>query len=184
MEALEITATLASPLAIPLFPISLDALLAAMVCEQAGLVAGVGDWVDVDVPIQRSLCGRYHLASVGHYRADRNLNGYRIKRSPLEQYMLLGDSKIRSVQTNSGRNKSFRIPQPKAVIAGGVKWWAYESPGRDPITYDKWEAYFFRLDQSRLYCYSASWRATTWHLTLPVSGHSKAERYILPHSRL
>jgi hypothetical protein len=122
VEPLEITATLAAPLAVPIFPVALDGLLAAVVCERLGLIAGVGEWQNVEVPLQRSACGRYHMASVAHYEVHSNLLGYVIKRPPVVEYMQIGSEKIKSVNTGTGRNKAFRIPQPRALI-DCMRWW-------------------------------------------------------------
>lgn len=123
MEPLQISAVMVSPLAVPMYPISLDGLLAAVVCERRGLIAGVGEMQHVEVPVQRSECGRYHLASVGHYQPIAHELGYSNKRAPVEEYKMLGDSKIKSVQTATGKNKSFRVPQPRALTRL-MRWWA------------------------------------------------------------
>lgn len=122
MEPLQVTATLVSPFAVPLYPVAIDGLLAAMVCERRGLIAGVGDMQHVDVPVQRSDCGRYHLASVSHYQAHSHMLGHVIKRPAVVEFMHLGDAKIKSVNTGTGRNKAFRIPQPKALTKL-MRWW-------------------------------------------------------------
>lgn len=122
MDPLQIIATVTSPLAVPLFPVALDGLLAAVICEREGLIAGVGEFQHVEVPIQRSACERYHLASVAHYRPLANLHGHVHKRAPVAEYMHLGSDKIRSVNTATGLNKSFRIPQPRALV-DRMRWW-------------------------------------------------------------
>lgn len=123
MQAFQVTATLTSPLAIPLFPVALDALLAASLCSQLGLIAGVGEWQDLEVPLMRSECGRFHLASVGHYKPIAHAAGNVTKRAPVDAIMRFGEAKIRSVDTSTGRNKSFRIPQPRAICTE-MRWWA------------------------------------------------------------
>lgn len=122
MEPLKITARLVSPVAVPLFPLNLDGLLAAMVCERKGLIAGVGDWQDVEVPIQLSACGRYHLASVGHYSVTTAVKGFTQKRAPISEFGWFGSQKIKSVLVSGGVNKACRIPQPRAVI-DRMQWW-------------------------------------------------------------
>jgi hypothetical protein len=122
MEPLQIIATLTSPLAVPLFPINLDGLLASMVCERQGFIAGVGEWQDVDVPLQRSACGRYYLASVGHYESAVAILGYTQKRSPISEFGWFGEAKIKSVLVSGGINKACRIPQPRAVV-DTMRWW-------------------------------------------------------------
>lgn len=121
-EALVINATLTSPMAVPLFPINLDGLLAAMVCAKQGLVAGVGEWQDVEIPVERSVCGRYHMASVGHWVSLGSVGGYTQKRAPVTEYIKYGDSKLRTVNTAAGPNKGCRIPQPKALLEQ-MRWW-------------------------------------------------------------
>lgn len=122
MEPLQITATLTSPLAVPLFPVAIDGLLAAVICEREGLIAGVGEFQHVEVPIQRSACGRYHLASVAHGEPLAYMLGHVNKRAPVVEYMQLGNDKIKSVNTGTGRNKAFRIPQPRALV-DRMRWW-------------------------------------------------------------
>lgn len=128
MIPLAITATLSSPLGEQLYPLAIDALLAAAICEENGWIAGVGEWHDVEVPLARSPCGRFHLASVAHYRVARYLQGYVHKRAPVPEYMALGGPKIRRVDTGTGANKSFRIPQPRAILASRMSWWAVGDP--------------------------------------------------------
>ena len=124
MIPLRVTARFASPLAVPLFPVALDALLASVVCDRAGYVAGVGEWHDVEVPIQRSSCGRFHMASVGHYRVARSVQGHIHKRSPVPEMTMVGSSTMRSINTATGLNKSFRLPLPLALVsAEGMHWW-------------------------------------------------------------
>jgi CRISPR type IV-associated protein Csf3 len=50
------------------------------------------------------------------------LLGYVNKRAPVVEYMQLGDGKIKSVNTGTGRNKAFRIPQPRALTRL-MRWW-------------------------------------------------------------
>ena len=122
MEPLRITAALTSPLAVQLFPLALDGLLAAMVCDKAGLIEGVGERVDVDVPLARSECGRFHLASVAHYIPLAYTLGHVHKRPAVTEMMHLGGPQIRTVTTATGPNKAFRIPQPRAHV-DKVRWW-------------------------------------------------------------
>lgn len=122
MEPLKVTAKMVSPMAVPLHPVNLDALLAAMVCERRGLIAGVGEWQDVEIPVERSACGRYHLASVGHYLVQTSVKGYTQKRAPISEFGWFGSQSIRSVLVSGGVNKACRIPQPRAVI-GEMLWW-------------------------------------------------------------
>lgn len=122
MEPLRVTATLVSPYAVPLYPIHLDGLLAAAECDRRGLIAGVGELQHVEVPLQRSECGRYHLASVGHHERGDAIAGHIHKRSPIPEMMWFGGPKVRSINTATGRNKSFRIPQPRALI-DTITWW-------------------------------------------------------------
>lgn len=132
MTPLQITAVMVSPVAAPGFPVALDGLLASAVCMTRNLVAGVGDREDIDVPVQRSPCGRFYLASMGHYLTIRAAQGFVHRRAPVTEYMQIGGPKIRSVDTGTGRNKSYRIPQAKALI-DLMRWWTIgeESAIRD-----------------------------------------------------
>lgn len=122
MQPLQITARLVSPLAVPLFPVHLDALLAAMVCERRGLIVGVGDWQDVEIPVARSSCGRYHLASAAHCVPLTSLPGFTQKRAPISEFGWFGSPKVKSVLVSGGVNKACRIPQPRAVV-DAMRWW-------------------------------------------------------------
>lgn len=129
MEPLQITATMVSPVAVPLFPVALDGLLAAVICERQGLIAGVGEFQHIEVPVKRSECGRYHLASVAHYESRASVHGYVNKRAPVVEYMHLGNDKIKSVNTGTGRNKAFRIPQPRTLV-DCMRWWCIGDRGK------------------------------------------------------
>lgn len=121
MTPLRITAQLVSPLAVPLFPIALDALLGATVADERGL-AGFDDTL-IEVPLAWSECRRLRLGSVGHYHASGSVMGYLHRRAPVEEYKLFGGPKIRTVNTGTGPNKSHRIPQPRALVER-MTWWA------------------------------------------------------------
>lgn len=123
MDPLQITATLVSPIAVQLYPVALDALLGAAICERLGLMATVGEFRHIEVPVQRSACGRYHLASVAHYRTIASIQGHITKRPNVEEFKLLGEPKIKSVNTGTGRNKAYRIPMSKAIVST-MRWWA------------------------------------------------------------
>jgi CRISPR type IV-associated protein Csf3 len=126
MEPLSITATLAGPVCIPDHAIALDALLGAAVCvrDQIPPATTAADCVPLAIPIERSPCGRFYLASVGSFEAEQYELRYVTKRAPIEQYQALGDDRIKTVRITAGANKSYRIPRECVhLVDDQITWW-------------------------------------------------------------
>lgn len=124
MTPLEVKATLSSPISLNR-PIALDSLLASQVALRRGLVALDADHLEnIEIPVQRSKCWRFHLASVGTIVGDveAGLVQYTNRRAPVDQYLAHGNEKIRRVQINLGANKSYRIPRAVDHIEA-MQWW-------------------------------------------------------------
>ena len=125
MEALRIIARFRSPMVLPEHPIALDGLLGDAVARLEDRVAGFGELVDLALPLQRSACGRYWLASVGHYTVAKHETGHIHKRAPIAEMMAFGGPKVRRMDTGTGPDKQHRIPMAKAHIHPtlGMRWW-------------------------------------------------------------
>lgn len=109
-------------------PIHLDALLEAAWCYREGRLLAPGkeaDLIDIPIPIARSECGRYWLASVGEMESVHSELRYKNRRAPWVEYARLGSGKIRRVQINFGANKSYRVPYEFTIPKDGlITWWA------------------------------------------------------------
>lgn len=126
MIPLKVTARLAGPVCMPERQVGLDGLLAAAVCVRDGIAPALtsADLVDVEIPVQRSGCGRYYLSSVGEYEPEAYALRYLNKRSPVEQFQTIGSHAIKRVDITSGVNKSYRIPLETVYLVDDlVTWW-------------------------------------------------------------
>lgn len=125
---LMVTARLDGPIVLTQHPPALDALLAYAVAQEAGLppIEVQGDEPPrIEIPIARSPCGRYHLATFGVARAERSELSYFNRKFPVEVGQAIGDSRLNTVDVSSGRNKSFRLPQERVHLEGDrVVWFA------------------------------------------------------------
>ena len=110
-------------------PIHLDALLAGAVAMREGMLLApltLADVKPIPLPLQRSECGRYWLASAGVYQEKCSELRHWHWRAPWVEYARLGDpKKCRRVQLTTGENKSYRCPYEVKIPVGGViQWWA------------------------------------------------------------
>lgn len=119
MQALVITATLETAVAFER-PIHLDALLAAAVALRDGLTpaAHEGEMIEIDIPLARSSCGRYHLASVGLGEVDCHELKYINRRFPISEAQWLGDEKLKRIDLSAGPQKHFRVPLETRHLRG------------------------------------------------------------------
>lgn len=131
MEPLRVTATLDAPVAFHA-PIHFDALLAAAVALRDNIppAAHDGELVDVAIPVQRSACGRYYLASVGHCDVEAHELKHINRRFPLEQMQWIGDGKTSRVNLSAGPQKMYRIPMPAMHLKSDkITWWCVGERG-------------------------------------------------------
>lgn len=128
MEPLEIRAELYGRVMLPAEGvIHLDALLMAAVAriECRPLALDETQLAEIPIPVARSACGRYYLASasVSHVRARevRWIN----KRFPIAEWQQLGAGKsAQRVQVSAGPSKSFRTPAEAHRLEGDqLTWW-------------------------------------------------------------
>lgn len=124
MVPLHVVAEMRTGFTMPLTPVALDGLLAAVVAQRRGLVPPrVGsDCEPIEIPIQREPDGRFHLASFGQYECDASEVRYVNRRAPIEEYQARGVAKIRRVLLKGGVDKSYRIPH-EITYAPRIEWW-------------------------------------------------------------
>lgn len=110
-EPLSITATLDTPIAFHT-PIHFDALLMSAVAKRDNLPtpAHRGEVVEIEIPVARSACGRYYLASIGYCEVAAHEARHVNRRFPLEELIWLGDGKTKRVNAAAGAQKIYRIP--------------------------------------------------------------------------
>lgn len=121
MTPLRITACLDGPLVLH-EPLHLDALLAAAVAVRDNLPPAhtAAELVPIEIPVQRSECGRYHLASAAQASWTQHATRYLQRRFPVEQAQVI--STMRSVKISAGPCKSYRIPY-EAGWLDSLAWW-------------------------------------------------------------
>ena len=107
-------------------PLMLDALLAWAVANQERRLPPLPgeDSPTIEIPIQRSKCGRFHLCSQGHAVRELSEVRHKNRRPPAMEYARLGSSKIRRVDISVGANKSYRVPYELRLLEGDrIEWW-------------------------------------------------------------
>lgn len=130
MIPLRITATLDSAVAFH-HQIHLDALIMSAVATRDNVppAAIEAELVPLDIPVQRSSCGRYHLATIGFCEVEARELKYINRRYPLEQAQWIGEAKIKRVNLSAGPQKMFRIPIETKLLRGDkVTWWCVGLP--------------------------------------------------------
>lgn len=125
MIPLRVEARLGRVIVNPSRRIALDALLAAAVAQRDQLPPPVDDLiVPIEIPVQRSACGRFHLASFSEQEVERREKGYIHKKSIVDKALVFGSKKITRIQTTAGPNKDYRIPIEKGHLVGDrLVWW-------------------------------------------------------------
>ena len=108
-------------------PIHLDALLSAAYAMREGMLlppASEAECRAIPLPLERSACGRFWLASVGEFVSQDSELRHKNRRAPWVEYARLGEAKIRRVQIATGENKSYRVPYEFTIPANGeIRWW-------------------------------------------------------------
>lgn len=113
-EPLAVRCRVAAPICSPSRQLSLDGLLAAAAVYRTGqpLALSPADCAPAEIPIQRSPCGRFHLASFAQFAIEQRAKGYTNKRFPTAEAQAMGDPKtMRRILITAGVTKSFRIPR-------------------------------------------------------------------------
>lgn len=126
MIPLRITAALASPVSLPFGSLGLDSLLMWAVAMKTNLgPVGFRPMVDIDIPVAKSPCGRFYLASFSiaswELRERRHIN----RPFPVARAQEMAADDFTRIQTNLGAQKHFRIPIDVAHAAGDtIAWYA------------------------------------------------------------
>lgn len=107
-------------------PVHLDALLIGVEAKRRGLTPPtcLAEVVDVPIPIARSGCGRYYLASAAVTETVAHEVRHIQRRFPVTRALYFGDPKLRRINEKSGAMKAFRIPVERQHADGGLlTWW-------------------------------------------------------------
>ncbi len=126
MTPLEVRAHLRGALCVPDRPIMLDALLAAAVAVRDGLRPALTarDVVPIEIPVERSGCGRLHMASAGHCAVEETELRWVNRRYPIAEAQVMGGPKLRRINIAAQHTKSWRIPLATFHAVGDVvTWW-------------------------------------------------------------
>lgn len=110
-QCLVVRCALASPIVLPERTIALDGLLAAAAVRMTNqpLASSAHECVLVEIPVQRSECGRFHLASVAQFDIDKRSSSFTNKRFPIKEATTM--STMKRVEESTGPTKAFRIPR-------------------------------------------------------------------------
>lgn len=105
--------------------VHLDALVMAVAARRLGLAQPqtAEDVRVIEIPIARSACGRYHLASASVYDIAASELRYVQRRFPTKEAVHLAGPKLRRIDDGAGPQKSFRIPRERVHPDGGAVWW-------------------------------------------------------------
>lgn len=124
MEALRIDARLERAIRLPGAPLALDALLAAQVAMRDGILPAQteAELVPIEIPVKRSECGRYHLATVGLYDVESRRLAHVYRRFPVEHAQAMGRD-IGRVLITAGPAKSYRIPVEELTLVDDRMTW-------------------------------------------------------------
>jgi hypothetical protein len=123
MEPLRITVRVDGPISFA-HPIHLDSLLAKKVCERDGIddAHSESEMRDIDIPVQRSECGRYHLATVGYSKTAANDLEHVNRMFPAQR--AVHRSRMKTINPSGGMTKNFRIPvHVQHLDRGQLTWW-------------------------------------------------------------
>lgn len=128
MEPLEVTALLWGRLILPSGGyMHLDGLLAWAVWARSGEPPALDETQvrPIEIPVQRSACGRYHLASASSCAVRMREKRWLNKRFPVEMWQMLGAGKSANrIQISAGPSKGFRIPMEAQHLEDHrITWW-------------------------------------------------------------
>lgn len=115
---LVVQCTLTAPIFAPDRRIALDGLLAAAVARRTQLppASSAHECAPIEIPVKRSPCGRFHLASNAQFAIEKRAHSFTNKRFPTNEATFIGNQKFRRIETTQGHNKSFRIPREELHI--------------------------------------------------------------------
>lgn len=126
MESLCVEARLERAIVNPGQPIALDALLAYAEALRRDLMqpSSPDEIEPLELPLARSKCGRYWLASFSEQRVEERSRAHIVRRPLTTDIIDLGDDSIKTVHIGAGPNKGYRIPMEVGHLEGDLmRWW-------------------------------------------------------------
>lgn len=124
MTPLRITATVANAV-IMRDPLHLDGLLAWAVCQRNNIPPALTEeeLVPVEIPVQRSECGRFHLCTASVWEAEAAELRYLNRRPVVAEMQLMGPQKG-TMNISAGLSKGYHVPlHTEFPREGRVSWW-------------------------------------------------------------
>jgi len=124
---IQIIATIQGAISMPHTPLAIDGILAWAVWAQSGLppVQVSGQLHPIEIPVQRSGCGRFHLASFAQFEVEQHENRWVNRRFPVPEAQMFGVDKFRRVNITAGAQKSYRLPLDTVhLVVDMLTWWA------------------------------------------------------------
>lgn len=125
-EPMVVIAELEGDIIVPRTTPALDGLLAYAIAQEHGLppLDAQGDNPpSIEVPLARSKCGRYHMASFGVASTSKADLQHIHRKWPIEVSQALSHEKTKSVDIATGRNKGYRLPIERVHLEGDRMWW-------------------------------------------------------------
>lgn len=107
-------------------PVHLDALLMSIAAKRSGRPQPqtADELAEVAIPIARSDCGRYYLASAAIGESAAHETRYTHHRFPMREAVHLAGPKLKRIDDGAGKHKSYRIPSERDHARGGLlTWW-------------------------------------------------------------
>lgn len=126
MTPLRVQARIQSAISLPGSLLMLDSLLASVVAKEQGLdthfVATLQP-TEIVIPVAKSECGRYHLASAADYEWQERESTWINKPSPVAAAQLWANDKVR-LEQGKGLSKPWRLPIATGWVKGDLlTWW-------------------------------------------------------------
>lgn len=123
---LAVVAELDGDIILPRAMPALDGLLAYAIAQEHQLPpldAQGDDAPTIEVPLARSACGRYHLATFGVAKQAKASLQYIHRKFPVEVGQALSHEKTKTVDIATGRNKGYRLPVERVHLDTDQLWW-------------------------------------------------------------
>lgn len=126
MKPLHVVARLAGAVCLPQGPIALDALLtwAEAMRQKLPPPTRADECRALPLPIAKSPCGRYWLASFGQYEVEEREVDWTNRRYPVPEAQNMASPKFKRIQITAGLCKSYRIPRERMhLVDDRIDWW-------------------------------------------------------------
>lgn len=130
-EPLRVTAKLRGAVSMPNDPVALDALLGSAVCMRDDIKPALtaAECVPLNIPVQRSACSRFYLASIAHFEVEAHENHWINRRFPVDIAQAIGDDSLTRIRIGAGPAKSYRLPLDTIHLRHDVvTWWCMGEP--------------------------------------------------------